>query len=194
MDSLKPDSLRQDSLRKDPLKQVQDRLDSVKQNFVRQDSLNWDFVRHFKTRKGQWPSDRADFSKPGEPGFESSSRQPRVVAHQHWARWFTEEYSLNGAVLCLASNHGIACALRLGLTKPVTIFWGWQMSSSWANHCGRAKRSRISDTHRLRWSLQFRYINNQSTFTFYESRLTDIQNYVTESGFVFMIIAGVIRT
>ena len=31
-----------------------------------------------------------------------------------------------------------------------------------AKHCGRAKRSRISDTHRLRWSLQFRYINNQS--------------------------------
>ena len=31
-----------------------------------------------------------------------------------------------------------------------------------AKHCGRAKRSRISDTHQLRWSLQFRYINNQS--------------------------------
>ena len=31
-----------------------------------------------------------------------------------------------------------------------------------AKHCGRAKRSRISDTHRLRSSLQFRYINNQS--------------------------------
>ena len=39
-------------------------------------------------------------------------------------------YSLVGAVLCLASNHGIACALRLGLTQPVTDFWGWQMSSS----------------------------------------------------------------
>ena len=31
-----------------------------------------------------------------------------------------------------------------------------------AKHCGRAKRSRISDTPRLRLSLQFRYINNQS--------------------------------
>ena len=31
-----------------------------------------------------------------------------------------------------------------------------------AKHCGRAKRSRISDTHRLRSSLQFRYINNQT--------------------------------
>ena len=36
-----------------------------------------------------------------------------------------------------------------------------------AKHCGRAKWSRISDTHRLRSSLQFRYINNQSLlFTF----------------------------
>ena len=31
-----------------------------------------------------------------------------------------------------------------------------------AKHRGRAKRSRISDTHRLRPSLQFRYINDQS--------------------------------
>ena len=31
-----------------------------------------------------------------------------------------------------------------------------------AKHCGWAKRSRISDTHRLWSSLQFRYINNQS--------------------------------
>ena len=31
-----------------------------------------------------------------------------------------------------------------------------------AKHCGGAKRSRISDTHRLRSSLQFRYINNSS--------------------------------
>ena len=28
------------------------------------------------------------------------------------------------AVLCPASNHGIACALRLGPTQPVTDFWG----------------------------------------------------------------------
>ena len=36
-----------------------------------------------------------------------------------------------------------------------------------AMHCGRAKRSRISDAHRLQSSLQFRYINNQ---TFYWNR------------------------
>ena len=36
-----------------------------------------------------------------------------------------------------------------------------------AKHCGRAKRSRIIDTHRLRSSLQFRYINNQSLLLLY---------------------------
>ena len=36
-----------------------------------------------------------------------------------------------------------------------------------AKHCGRAKRSRISNTHRLRSSLQFRYINNQSLLLLY---------------------------
>ena len=36
-------------------------------------------------------------------------------------------------VLCcvwLVTIHGIAYALRLGPTRPVTNFWGWQMSSS----------------------------------------------------------------
>ena len=27
---------------------------------------------------------RVDVSEPGGPGFDSSSRQPQVVAHQHW--------------------------------------------------------------------------------------------------------------
>ena len=34
-------------------------------------------------REGQWPSGRVDFSEPGGPRFNSSSRQPKVVAHQH---------------------------------------------------------------------------------------------------------------
>ena len=34
-----------------------------------------------------------------------------------------------------------------------------------ATHCRRVKRSRITDTPRLWWSLQFRYINNQSLLT-----------------------------
>ena len=33
-------------------------------------------------------------------------------------------------MLCLASNHGIACALWLGSTQPVTNFYGSRMSSS----------------------------------------------------------------
>ena len=80
--------------------------------------------------EGRWPSGRANVSEPGGPGFDSSSRQPQVVAHQHWASWITAQYSLVGALLCLASNHGIACALRLGPIQSVTDFWGWQMSSS----------------------------------------------------------------
>ena len=39
--------------------------------------------------EGRWPSGRADVSEPGGPGFDSSSRQPQVVAYQHWARWIT---------------------------------------------------------------------------------------------------------
>ena len=39
--------------------------------------------------RGRWPRGRADVSEPGGPGFDSSSRQPQVVAHQHWALWIT---------------------------------------------------------------------------------------------------------
>ena len=53
--------------------------------------------------------------------------------------------SNSSLVLCLASNPRIARALRLGPTRPVTNFWGWRISSSWAL---------------LWWSSQFRYINN----------------------------------
>ena len=38
--------------------------------------------------EGQWS--RADFLEPGGPGFDSLSRQPQVVAHQHWAGRITE--------------------------------------------------------------------------------------------------------
>ena len=31
----------------------------------------------------RWLKGRADVSEPGGPGFDSSSRQPQVVAHQH---------------------------------------------------------------------------------------------------------------
>ena len=36
--------------------------------------------------EGQWPGGKADVSEPGGPGFDSSSRQPQVVAHQYRAR------------------------------------------------------------------------------------------------------------
>ena len=60
-----------------------------------------------------------------------------------------------------------------------------------AKHCGRAKLSRISDTDRLRSSLQFRYINNQSLlFTLPRQRCnccTNVANvtppYVRDSRF-----------
>ena len=45
----------------------------------------------FVSGEGQWPSGRVVFSEPGGPGFDSTSWQPQVVAHQHcWARWITE--------------------------------------------------------------------------------------------------------
>ena len=33
--------------------------------------------------EGQLPSGRDDVLEPEEPGFDSSSRQPQVVPHQH---------------------------------------------------------------------------------------------------------------
>ena len=66
-----------------------------------------------------WPSGRADFSESEGPEFESSSRQRRrssLISIEH------------AELLVLAvpgySNHGIACALRLGSTRPVTDFLG----------------------------------------------------------------------
>ena len=35
-----------------------------------------------KNMEWQWLSGKADVSEPGGPGFDSSSRQPQVVAHQ----------------------------------------------------------------------------------------------------------------
>ena len=36
-----------------------------------------------RLQEGRWPRGRVDVSEPGGPGFDSSSRQPQVVAHQH---------------------------------------------------------------------------------------------------------------
>ena len=51
------------------------------------------------------------------------SRRSSLISIEH-AELLSCTSSLVGAVLCLASNHGIACALRLGPTQPVTNFWG----------------------------------------------------------------------
>ena len=111
--------------------------------------------------EGQWPSGRVDFSEPRGPGFDSSSRQPQVVAHQQWARWITA-YSTPSLVLYCAWLVPIALHVHCGLGQLNPLPTSGDDKWVAAKHCGRAQRSRISDTHRLRWSLQFRYINNQS--------------------------------
>ena len=40
-------------------------------------------LKAISSGEGRWPRGRADVSEPGGPGFDSSSRQPQVVAHQH---------------------------------------------------------------------------------------------------------------
>ena len=95
--------------------------------------------------------------------------------------WVGSWITLCCAVLCLASNHGMHAHCGLGQLSPLPT----SGDDKWvaAKHCGRAKRSRISDTHRLRSSLQFRYINNQSllfTFThewFPESLMSGFLNH-----------------
>ena len=108
--------------------------------------------------EGQWPSGRVVALEPGGPGFDSSSRQPQVVAHQHWARWITATPSL---VLCCAWLVTMTLHVHCGLGQLSPLPTSGDDKWAAAKHCGRAKRSRISDTHRLRSSLQFRYINNQ---------------------------------
>ena len=63
------------------------------------------------------------------------------------------------------------------------------MTIKWVatKHCGRAMRSRISDTHRLRSSLQFRYINNQSSLYFYDLENKIIIIYFLDRPYQFKI-------
>ena len=77
-------------------------------------------IIYFLYREGRWPSGRADVSEPGGPGFDSSSRQPQVVAHQHLRS--TPSSVLSCAWLVTMALH--VHALRLGPTQPVTDFWG----------------------------------------------------------------------
>ena len=47
-----------------------------------------------------------------------------AAAGRRLSAFSTLNYCLVGAVLRLASSHGIACALQLEPTQPVTFFWG----------------------------------------------------------------------
>ena len=121
-------------------------------------------------REGRWPIEVEPMSRNPEgrgsiPRLGSRRSSLISIEHAELPR------STPSLVLCCAwlvtmALH--ACAMHIAhcglgqLVSPVTNFWGWRMSSSY-RHCGRAKRSRIiSDTRRLRSSLQFRYINAQN--------------------------------
>ena len=88
------------------------------------------------------------------------SRRSSLISIEH-AELLRSTPSL---VLCCAWLVTMAlhvhCHCGLGQLSPLPT----SGDDKWvaAKHCGRPKRSRISDTHRLRSSLQFRYINNQS--------------------------------
>ena len=102
-------------------------------------------------RMSRDPEDRGSISRLG-------SRRSSLISIEH-AELLR---SIPSLVLCCAwlvtTTLHVHCGL--GQLSPLRI----SGDDKWvaAKHCGRAKRSRISDTHRLRSSLQFRYINNQS--------------------------------
>ena len=100
--------------------------------------------------EGRWPSGRVEASEPGGPGFDSSSRQPQVVAHQHWARWITALYTL---VLCCAWLVTMALHVHCGLGQLSPLPTSGDDKWVAAKHCGRAKRCRISYTDLLYFML-----------------------------------------
>ena len=62
---------------------------------------------------------RADFSEPGGSSPRLGSRRSSLISIQQ-AELLSRTPLLVLCCTCLASNHGIACALRLGPTQPVT--------------------------------------------------------------------------
>ena len=109
--------------------------------------LRW--IPGYPDREGRCPSGRADVSEPGGPGRipRLGSRRSSLISIEH-AELLRSTPSL---VLCCAWLVTMALHVHCGLG---------QLSPSgddkWvaAKHCGRAKRSRISDTHQLRSSFQ----------------------------------------
>ena len=86
------------------------------------------------------------------------SRRSSLISIEH-AELLRSTPSL---VLCCAWLVTMALHVHCGLGQLSPLPTSGDDKWVAAKHCGRAKRSRISDTHRLRSSLQFRYINNQS--------------------------------
>ena len=76
---------------------------------------------HCSLREGQWPIEVK--SRSQNPEVRGSipllgSRRSLLISIEHAEL----QRSTPWLGLCLASNHGIACALRLGSTQPVTDF------------------------------------------------------------------------
>ena len=113
--------------------------------------------------KGQWPSGRVDFSEPGGSIPRLGSRRSSLISIEH-AELLRSTPSL---VLCCTWLVTMALHVHCGLGQLSPL--PTSRDDEWvaAKHCGRAKRSRISDTHRLRSSSQFLYINNQSLLLLY---------------------------
>ena len=110
--------------------------------------------------EGRWPSGRVEFSEPGVRGSipRLGSRRSSLISIEH-AELLRSTPSL---VLCCVWLVTMALHVHFGLGQLSPLPTSGDDEWVAAKHCGRAKRSRISDTHRLRSSLQFRYINNQS--------------------------------
>ena len=115
-------------------------------------------------REGRWPSGRAEALEPGGRGSipRLGSRRSSLISIEH-AELLRSTHSL---VMCCARLVTMALHVHCGLGQLSPLPTSGDDKWVAAKHCGWAKWSRISDTHRLRSSLQFRYINNQSLLHF----------------------------
>ena len=86
------------------------------------------------------------------------SRRSSLISIEH-AELLRSTPSL---VLCCAWLVTMALHVHCGLSQLSPLPTSGDDEWVAAKHCGRAKRSRINDTHRLRSRLQLLYINNQS--------------------------------
>ena len=110
--------------------------------------------------EGQWPSgslvEPRLLRNPEGPGSRSrlGSRRSSLISigHAELLSSITPSLALCCAWLVTMALH-VHCGLGQLSPLPTSVDDEWVA----ANHCRRAKRSRISDTH-----LQFRYINNQN--------------------------------